>query len=421
MKRSLRPLTVAAACLCLALAGCVSQPAPGPGPNAQGGACAESPGVTRDSIALGVLTDLSGPVSAGGVPWSKGVQAYFDHVNATEGGVGGRRIEVKVADHGYAPPAALQRYQELEPTVLALPLGFGSAANNAVAGRLVDDCMSLIANNGSLTDSKPNVFYNASTYESQALTGISWYLKDHPNPRVALLYQGDVYGEGVKAALEYAAAQRGFEIVSAQSYAVGDQSFSGQLAAITAARPDVVVMATTVGATFTFFGAAQAAGATWDWLGIQPTFAPAVLGLPIRDAYLRDFTITTGQPLVAGGGPATTVAYDTLRAVSPALADDPSSLLGWQAAYLMHQALLVADRSPSGLTRGSVLDALSHLDVQADGLGPGGFRFDPASAEPGVPYDQASIVRIDPAAPGFLTPVERYTTSDLVAGFLQRR
>lgn len=426
MKRSTRSLSLAAALgLSLSLVGCVSQSGSSGGNAAgdpQSAACSQSPGVTDSSITLGVLTDLSGPVKAGGIPWSQGVQAYFDYANSQLKGVNGRQVKLKVVDHGYDPRVALQRYRSLEPDVLTLPLSFGSAANNAVAGELPNNCMAMIANNGSITDSKPNAFYNASTYESQTLNGISWYIdQGHPKPKVALLYQGDVYGEGAKAALEYAAAKRGFSIVSEQSYAVSDQSYNGQLAAITAAHPDVVVMASTVGATFGFFGAAQAAGATWDWLGLQPTFAPAVLKLPIADAYVRNFTITTGQPVVDGGGAATQTAYKQLAAISPELANDPSSLLGWQAGYLSYQALLVAARSDAGLTRGSVLKALSTLNVDSDGLGPGHFTFDPKSAEPRVPYDQSSIVKVNPTTPGYLSMVKPYYASDLVPGFLAGR
>lgn len=423
MKRPARALSITAAVgLSLSLVGCVQQDDSDATADidTQSGPCTESPGLTDDSIQLGILTDLSGPVAAGGIPWSQGAQTFFDYANSELDGVNGRQVSVEVADHAYDPQAALQRYQELESEVLAIPLSFGSAANNAIAGELPDDCMPLVANNGSITDVKPNLFYNAAPYESQTLNGIDWYLQQgNAQPRVALLYQGDVYGEGVKAALEYAADQRGFEIVSAQSYAIGDQSYSGQLAAITAADPDVVVMASTVGATFGFFGEAQAAGATWDWLGLQPTFAPAVLGLPIADAYVRDFTIATGQPTLDGGGPATQTAFENLNAVSPELATDPSSLLGWQAAYLMYEALLVADESDAGLTRGSVLEALANLDVDSNGLGAGQFTFDPDSAVPGVPTHASAVVRIDPNVTGYLTVAEPYTTSDMVSGFLE--
>lgn len=418
MNRTTRRVVASSLGLALLVAGCVDQDSGGEEGTADTGRCAESPGVTDDAVRLAILTDLSGPVAPGGIPWSQGAEAYFEHANAELDGVNGREIVLDVADHGYDPEAAIQRYNEVEAEVLAIPLSFGSAMNNAVGGELLDDCMPLVANNGSITDVRENLFYNASTYETQTLNGIDWYLRQgNEDPRVAILYQGDVYGEGALAALEYAAEERGFEIVTTQSYAVGDQSYAGQLAAITDAEPDLVVMATTVGATFGFFGEAQAAGASWDWLGLQPTFAPAVLGLPIGEAYVADWVISTGQPIVDGGGPATQEAYEVLSAVSPDLADDPSSLLGWQAAYLMHQALLVADGSDAGLTRGSVLDALANLDVESDGLGPGRFVFDPDSGQPGVPYDDSSIVRIDPEIPGFLTVVEAYTTSDLVSGW----
>lgn len=422
MNRSSLLCAALAGGLVLGLSGCVSQDAPS---NSGGGAtasnnpaCAQSPGVTKDGIKLGVLSDLSGPVSAGGIPWSKGAQAFFDYANADLNGVNGRPVSLTIADHAYNPQTALQRYKELEPDVLGLPLSFGSAANNAVSGQLVDDCMTMVANNGPISDIKPNVFYNASVYEHMTLNGIDWYLSQgNPAPKVALFYQGDAFGEAAKTALEFAAKKRGFQLVSAQSYAVTDQTYTGQLSAITNADPDVVVMASTVGATFGFFGAAEAAGATWDWLGLQPTFAPAVLKLPIAAAYTEKFRIIFGLPTFAASGQGTQTAATQLAAVSPALANDPSALGGWQAALIMYQALLKADKAKGGLTRGSLLESMRSLSFDSDGLGPKTYTFDPDSPTAGAPYTDSLVLTVDPTVPGYLKTVQDYTTSDLVAAF----
>src|SRR5690606_20211550 len=98
-----------------------------------------------------------------------------------------------------------------------------------------------------------------------------------------------------------------------QSYAPTDKSFSGQLSSIKAAKPDVVIMASTVGPTFGFYGEAQATGASWDWLGLQPTFAPAVLNLPIGDSFVKDFTIVYGAPVVETGGEQLDLAIAQLK------------------------------------------------------------------------------------------------------------
>ncbi|NKZ07197.1 ABC transporter substrate-binding protein [Actinomadura latina] len=378
-------------------------------------ACGQTTGITDKSIDLGVLTDLSGPVAAGGVPFSQGVQAFFDYANQKLGGVDGRQVKLAVKDHAYDPQKAVQAYRELSSKVAGIPLSFGSAATSAVAAQIVTDCMPLVANNASELDRKDGVFYSGSTYEDNTINGIDWYINDagHKNPKVALFYQADSYGQGAKSALEFAAGRLGFKIVTAQSYAATDKSFSGQLSSIKAAKPDVVIMASTVGATFGFFGEAQSAGANWDWLGLQPTFAPAVFGLPISDAFQKKVTIAYGGPVTAIGGEQIDLAREQLKKDFPDSVDNPPALIGWTAAYIFYNALTKAAKAGQ-LTRGGIRDALASLEVPSKGLGPDLLKFDPASKTAGVPHHADTIVTVDRSTRGFLKVVKPWFTSGLI-------
>jgi len=87
-RRGRAALAVSMVGLALALGACS---------NAAGGATAGSsgaPGVSATEIDVGSLANISGPVSADFAPIVKGVQAYFDMVNA-QGGVYGRKLVLK--------------------------------------------------------------------------------------------------------------------------------------------------------------------------------------------------------------------------------------------------------------------------------------------------------------------------------------
>jgi branched-chain amino acid transport system substrate-binding protein len=69
-----------------------------------GGSSADSsaPGVTNDSIKIGLVTDETGGLGSTFSDVPKGVQAVFDQVNAA-GGVGGRKLQLIVADTASSP------------------------------------------------------------------------------------------------------------------------------------------------------------------------------------------------------------------------------------------------------------------------------------------------------------------------------
>src|SRR3984957_7993808 len=63
---------------------------------------ASTPGVTSNTITLGLITELTGPGATGGTGMVRSAQALLDQQNA-EGGVFGRKIKLIVRDDGTNP------------------------------------------------------------------------------------------------------------------------------------------------------------------------------------------------------------------------------------------------------------------------------------------------------------------------------
>ncbi len=95
---------------------------------------AEVPGVTDTEIILGSDFALSGTYGAVYAPLIKGLQAYFEYVNAEQGGVCGRKIVLKVEDHQYDPAKAVEAARKLveQDKVFAIVVGLGTAPHSAV-------------------------------------------------------------------------------------------------------------------------------------------------------------------------------------------------------------------------------------------------------------------------------------------------
>lgn len=70
---------------------------------ATGGAALALPALGQaDRIVLGQSAAFSGPAAQLGIQMNKGAQICFDRMNA-EGGIGGRRVELRTLDDGYEP------------------------------------------------------------------------------------------------------------------------------------------------------------------------------------------------------------------------------------------------------------------------------------------------------------------------------
>mgnify|MGYP003339225463 FL=1 len=84
----------------IALAGLVSSGVP-----AQ---AADAPGVTKDTITLGMSSAQSGAASPGYNKVGPAMKAYFDYINE-KGGVYGRKIVLKLEDDKYVPTNAVNK------------------------------------------------------------------------------------------------------------------------------------------------------------------------------------------------------------------------------------------------------------------------------------------------------------------------
>ena len=88
-------------------------------------ATSKAPGVTDDSIAVGTISSLSGPVPGIGASAAAAARSYVAYLNAN-GGVCGRKIVLQEADDGTDNGRYRAVVSELGPKVLGLVGGFGA-------------------------------------------------------------------------------------------------------------------------------------------------------------------------------------------------------------------------------------------------------------------------------------------------------
>ena len=94
---------------------------------------AQTRGVSKTEIVLGMHTDLSGPAATYGVSSSNAVKMRFDELN-DKGGVHGRKVKLVIEDTQYQVPRAVQAGAKLihRDHIFAMVAGLGTPMNNAL-------------------------------------------------------------------------------------------------------------------------------------------------------------------------------------------------------------------------------------------------------------------------------------------------
>jgi branched-chain amino acid transport system substrate-binding protein len=223
------------------------------GGTAASGACKgqQTTGITDTSIKLGGIYPLSGPASAyGDIP--KGVKAYFDYVNAEQGGLDGRKVEFVVRDDGYQPPKAVEEARRLveQEQVFALFQTLGTPSTTATWDYTNQQKVPqvFVATGASKwgTDTKhqwtlgwqPNYIAEARVYAK--------YLKEEmPDATVAVLYQNDDFGKDLLGGFKQAITGSQVKVTAEQSYEVADPSVDPQVSNLARSKADVLLDITT--------------------------------------------------------------------------------------------------------------------------------------------------------------------------------
>lgn len=190
-------------------------------------------------LKIGVITSMSGPVSALGIPYAKGIQAAA----AMHPQVAGRKVQVIVLDDASDPTTAARDARKLvtedKVDVLIGTSGVpGAMAIAAVARETKTPLISptpvnLPADDGgwTVTVSQPFPLMVATVVERMKLSGVK---------TVAFIGFSDALGDLAYDSLVKAAGPAGIKVVGNERYARGDSSVAGQVLKLMASRPDAV-------------------------------------------------------------------------------------------------------------------------------------------------------------------------------------
>lgn len=336
-------------------------------------------GITDSSIKLGGVYPLSGPASAyGEIP--KGARAYFDYLNAEQGGIGGRTVEYLVRDDGYQPPKTVEESRRLveQDQVFAIFQTLGTPTSSAVWDYLNQRKVPHVFVAGGATKwgsdtEHPWTIGWQPSYRSEGRAFAEYVRQQKPDATVAVLFQNDDFGKDLRDSFTTAISGSGVKVVAEQSYEVTDPTVDPQLRNLANSKADVLLNISTP--KFASQGlAGDARNPDWNPVHIVSMVANSLavlkpVGLPnVQGVVSGAFTKDPADPRWADDA-AIKLYKEKLAKYAPGA--DPTNtytLIGWAAADSFRKTF----ESAKCATREGLRDSTRGLgDIGIDTLLPG--------------------------------------------------
>ena len=207
-------------------------------------------GASDTEIKIGQTIPLSGPASAYGSIGK--VQAAYIRMINEQGGVNGRKINLIQYDDAYSPPKTVEQVRKLVEgdEVFTTFQIIGTPPNAAVQKYLNEKKVpQLLASTGATRFTDPKNFpwtiaFNPN-YQSEAHIYAKYILANHPNAKIAILFQNDDLGRDYVKGLEDGLGAKASMIVAKASYELSDPTVDSQMVTLKASGADLFYDITT--------------------------------------------------------------------------------------------------------------------------------------------------------------------------------
>ena len=317
-------------------------------------------GVGSNSILVGQSAAFPGPAAQLGIQLNVGIKAYLNAVNA-QGGVHGRKIDLRTADDRYEASIAAENTRKLiqEDQVFAL-IGYVGTPTTVAAMPIFTELKVPLV--GPFTGAQPlrnplnryvfNVrasYYDETERIVEQLTSIG-------NKSIAVFYQNDNYGKDGLAGVERALAKRGLKIVASGTVERNTTNVAEAVKSIDAAKPDAVVMVSAYASVAEFVRQMKKAGSPAQFYNVSFVGAKALADALGAEGY----GVGVAQVVPFPWSPTVPIVHEYQKVLGKAGIKDYnfSSLEGFIVAKVFVEALR---RAGKDLTREKLIAALESM------------------------------------------------------------
>ena len=359
-------------------------------------------GASDTEIRIGNTVAYSGPASSYGTI-AKSEAAYFKKIN-DEGGINGRKINFISYDDANSPPKTVEQTRKLVEgdEVLFIFNAIGTGPNTAVQkylnGKQVPQ---LFVGTGATKWGNPKSFPWTigwqPTYQSEGRVFAKYVLENHPNGKIAILWQNEDFGKDYVKGLKDGLGDKAQSmIVAEKTYEVTDPTIDSQVVALKASGADIMMtFATPKAASQTIKKIAEIGWTPVHFLAsisssvgsvIKPAGFEHAQGI-ISNAYTKDPT-----DLAWKDDPATKVWLAFMDKYYPE-GDKANSLsvYGYLAAQMLVQVLT---QCGDDLTRANIMKQTASLKEIELGMLLPGIRIN-TSATDFFPIEQMQTMRFE--------------------------
>jgi len=227
------------------------------------------PGASNTEIKIGNIMPYTGPAAAYGLI-GRTIAAYFKKINA-DGGINGRKITFISYDDSYNPAKAIEAARKLveEDRVLLVFQSLGTPSNTAIQKYMNASKMPqlFVASGASKWDDPGDYPWTMGwqpNYQTEGHIFGQYLLKNHPQGKIAILYQNDDYGKDYVKGLKDSLAEA-IPVVAEASYETTDPNVDAQMVKLKASHADIFFNV----ATPKFAAQAIRRGAELGWKPLQ--------------------------------------------------------------------------------------------------------------------------------------------------------
>lgn len=185
------------------------------------------PGVTNDTIRVGCVLDMSGPLAGTGMAAKEMIEAAFARINSG-GKIYGRSLKLVVADGGNDPVRSIEAARVLveQENVFCFMGNLGDAATKSVIPFLEEMGIAVIAplsptyQSGSVVEQKTFFLFPSIAYQARVMVDYIFRTKRDKTarPRVAAIYSRDEFGRSGLEAAKGQLAMYGNRLVAEAGY-----------------------------------------------------------------------------------------------------------------------------------------------------------------------------------------------------------
>ena len=316
-------------------------------------------------IVLGQSAPFTGPAAQLGIQFNRGANVWFDQLSA-QGGVAGRKIELRKMDDGYEPERCAANTRKLiDEEVFALFGYIGTPTSLAAVPLAKKEQVPFIAPfTGAMALRDPfgkYVFHLRASYNDETALIVK-QMTTLDLKKIAVFYQNDAYGKAGLDGVILALSALNLKPVAQVTVERNTVEVDAAVKALVAAAPDAIVQVSAYKSCAAFIRAARKAGYGGTFYNVSFVGTQALADELGKDGAGVVVTQVVPSPYNA----ARPIAREFVEAVKKAGGDAQanfSSMEGYLAAKVFTEGL----RRASSPTRDGLIAGLESMSDQSFG------------------------------------------------------